>query len=147
MRYQGGRGGGACLPDWLRSASRFRTSRSPRRELASQLYLGNGRYDAPANFFAGSVNYSPSKYFRINSGLRLNDVNGQAEQLNPLMVPGALQSKMVTPFADMQINIASQWAWHGNWQHDGYKEGGPLGTLPSRNTNGDVITLGVKYAF
>jgi len=111
------------------------------------LYLGSGTYDAPANFFSGQVNYSPSKYWRFNGGFRLNDVNGKAEQLNPLMVPGALQSKMVTPFADMQIDIARGWAWHGNWQHDGYKESGPAGYLPARNTHGDVLTLGVKYAF
>ena len=67
--------------------------------------------------------------------------------LNALMVPGAIQSKYVTPYADMQINIASQWAWHGNWTHDGYAEGGPTGYLPARNTHGDIVTLGVKYAF
>lgn len=111
------------------------------------LYLGTGRYDAPSNFISGSLNYAPSKYFRFSGGARLNDTNGTAEMLNPLMVPGALQSKYVTPFADMEIKIASQWAWHGNWTHDGYNERGPVGTLPSRNTHGDIVTLGVKYAF
>jgi hypothetical protein len=77
----------------------------------------------------------------------LNNVNGQAEMLNPLMVPGALQSQYATPFADLQINIAQGWAWHGNWTHNGYSEQGPQGPLPARNTSGDILTLGVKYAF
>jgi hypothetical protein len=111
------------------------------------LYLGNGFYNVPTNFFSGAVNYSPSKYLHFNAGARVNDSNGQAEMLNALMVPGAIQSKYVTPYADMQINIASQWAWHGNWTHDGYAEGGPTGYLPSRNAHGDIVTLGVKYAF
>ncbi len=117
-------------------------------EGATSLYLGSGRYDAPANFYSGQVNYSPSRYFRINGGVRLNEVNGTAEMLNPLMVPGALQSNYLTPFTDLQVNIARQWAWHGNWTHDGYKETGAQSVfLPSRNTHGDVVTLGVKYAF
>jgi len=110
-------------------------------------YLGNGFYDAPSNFLAGSVNYAPSRYLRVNAGARLNKVNGAAEQLNPFMVPGALRSKYVTPFADLEVNIAREWAWHGNWMHDGYSEQGDQGLLPSRNTHGDILTLGVKYAF
>jgi hypothetical protein len=114
---------------------------------SATFYLGNAYYSAPSNFFSGSFNYAPSRYFRLNAGARANIVNGQAEQLNPLMVPGALHSKYVTPFADLQVNIAKEWAWHGNWTHDGYAEGGPQGPLPSRNTHGDIVTLGVKYAF
>jgi hypothetical protein len=114
---------------------------------SATFYLGNAYYSAPSNFLSGSFNYAPSRYFRLNAGARANIVNGQAEQLNPLMVPGALHSKYVTPFADLQVNIAKEWAWHGNWTHDGYAEGGPQGPLPSRNTHGDIVTLGVKYAF
>ncbi len=72
--------------------------------------------------------------------------------------PGALLSKYVTPFADLQIRIAEGWYWHGNWEHHGYNEGGPSGgvngnvfvpgsLLPSRDFHGDVVTLSVKYAF
>ncbi len=115
--------------------------------VASQLYLGNGTYDAPSNFFSGSVNYAPSRLFRVSAGARLNSVNGSAEELNPLMALGGLKSKFVTPFADLQINVAPQWAWHGNWVHDGYTENGAQGPLPSRNTHGDILTVGVKHAF
>jgi hypothetical protein len=111
------------------------------------LYLGYGYYHAPSNFIYGAVRYSPDKYFTFNGGYRRSGVNGSAEQLNPLMVPGALQSKMTTPYVDAQINLSSQWAWHGNWQRDQYDEQGPQGLLPPRNTAGDVLTLGVKYAF
>jgi hypothetical protein len=109
-------------------------------------YLGNGYYDAPVTYFAGAISWAPSKYFRYNGGYRLTDTNGTAELLNPLMVPGALQSKIVSPFSDLIINIAPQWAWHGNWVHHGYDEAGGPGPAP-RSFHGDVVTLGVKYAF
>jgi hypothetical protein len=111
------------------------------------LYLGTGRFDDPANFFSGSVNYAPAKNVRLNGGIRLNNVNGSAEELNPLMVPGALQSHYLTPFADAEYKIAQQWAWHGNWTRSEYTEQGPQGPLAPRNTTGDVVTLGVKYAY
>ncbi len=118
----------------------------PTAPASSQLYLGDGYYDAPESFFAGSLSYAPGKYFRFNGGASINSQSGQAEQLNPLMVPGALNSKVVTPFTDLLVNIAPQWAWHGNWIHHAYTESGGAGPAP-RDFHGDVITLGVKYAF
>ena len=135
---------GTCLQT---AANPTGTLPSPGTSVANQLYLGSGSYDVPSNFFSGAFNYSPSKYFRFGAGERVNATNGTAEQLNPLMVPGVLQSRYVTPFADLEVHIASQWAWHGNWTHNGYHERGPQGLLPSRNTYGDILTLGVKYAF
>ena len=118
----------------------------PTQSAGTQLYLGNGRYDAPVNYFSGAISWAPSRYFRYNGGARVTDTNGSAEFLNPLMVPGALQSKVVSPFSDLQVNIAPQWVWHGNWVHHGYSEAGGPGPAP-RTFHGDVVTLGVKYAF
>jgi hypothetical protein len=118
----------------------------PTAAATSQLHLGNGYYDAPSTFFSGSLNYFPSKYFRINAGARINSVDGHAEMLNPLMVPGALQSNIFSPFTDLVVNIAPQWSWHGNWNHQAYNESGAAGPA-GRNFSGDIITLGVKYAF
>jgi hypothetical protein len=112
----------------------------------SNLYLGNGYYDAPTNFVSGAINYAPTHYLRVYAGARVNNVNGHAEMLNPLMVPGALQSSVTSPFADVLINIAPQWSWHANYIHHGYSESGGPGPA-ARNFNGDVVTLSVKYAF
>jgi len=112
----------------------------------SSFYLGDGYYSAPVNFFNGAVYWAPSKYFAFNGGIRLTDTSGNAEYLNPLVVPGSLESKIVSPFTDLVINIAPQWAWHGNWIHHGYNEAGGPGP-GSRDFHGDVFTLGVKYAF
>lgn len=109
-------------------------------------YLGDGIYDAPVNFFSGSISWAPSKSFHYNGGVRFTDTNGSAEFLNPLMVPGSLHSKVVSPFSDLLINIAPQWAWHGDWVHHGYSESGGPGPA-ARSFHGDVVTLGVKYAF
>jgi hypothetical protein len=125
---------------------------------SSSLYLGYGYYNAPADFFIAAMNYAPSKLLRFNAGFRINDLNGSAELLNPYNPPGALFSKTVSPYADLQVHIAPQWSWHGNWEHHGYNEGGPTGgftggnfvpgsVLPSRDFHGEVITLSVKYAF
>lgn len=124
---------------------------------ASNLYLGSGLYHAPSNFFSGSVNYAPVEKVHIAAGARVSDQSGYAEQLNPLMVPGALQSKYVTPYSDVLITIAPQWAWHGNWTYNGYGEQSAANAvrngynvtngLPSRNVHGSTLTLGVKYAF
>jgi hypothetical protein len=138
---------GTCLQTAANPTGTLPLPSPPGTALASQLYLGSGTYDAPANFFSGSVNYAPTKRVRLAGGLRLNDVNGTAEQLNPLMVPGALQSHYLTPFADVEFKFVEQWAWHGNWTRSDYQEQGPLGSLPLRNVTGDVLTLGVKYAF
>jgi hypothetical protein len=115
---------------------------------SASLYMGYGTYNAPTNYFSGTINYALSKDLHFSGGVRLNDVNGTSEQLNPLMAPGGLQSRYLIPFADVEYKIASEWAWHANWVHDGYSETGAWSpTLPSRTTQGDIMTLGVKYAF
>ncbi|MBS1805382.1 MAG: hypothetical protein JST28_18630 [Acidobacteria bacterium] len=118
----------------------------PAQPVAQQLYLGNGTYNAPATFVSGALTYSPSKYFQFNGGARVTSNSGSGEFLNPLMVAGALNSKVVSPFSDLIVNVAPQWAWHGNWVHHGYQEAGGPGPA-ARNFHGDVVTLGVKYAF
>lgn len=115
---------------------------------SSSLYLGFGTYSVPANFYSVLLNYSPGKRVRFNGGIRFNDLSGTAEMLNPLMAPGALQSRNVTRFADLEYKVAPQWVWHCNWTHDGYVESAAwFGPLPARNAQGDIMTAGVKYAF
>ena len=43
----------------------------------SNLYLGNGYYHAPSNFYSAAVNFAPIKYFDFNGGTRVNTLNGQ----------------------------------------------------------------------
>jgi hypothetical protein len=126
--------GGTCMP----------TAANP--NATSNLLLGNGYYDAPSTFFMGALNYTPNRYVRLNGGVRVNNLTGQAEMLNPFTVPGALYSTTLMPFGDVQFNIAPQWSWHGNWYRQDYSETGGPGPA-SRNFTGDVISLSVKYAF
>jgi hypothetical protein len=136
----------APLPAGAANAGTCTVANSPDTGNASY-YLGFGNYDAPSNFFSGSVNYAPTRRVRLAGGVRLNNINGTSEQLNPLMVPGALQSHYLTPFADAEFKIVQQWVWHSNWTRSDYQEQGPQGSLAPRNITGDVVTLGVKYAF
>jgi hypothetical protein len=122
---------------------------------STPLYLGNGLYDVPSDFYLAGLTYTPSKYFRFNGGVRIMGTGGQAMLLNPYNPPGAISSTVLSPFSDLSINIAPQWSWHGYWVHHGYNEDGPAGgsvpaaggVIPSRDFHGDVVTLSVKYAF
>jgi hypothetical protein len=136
----------APLPSGAANAGTCTVANSPDNGDPSY-FLGRGSYDAPVNFVSGSIRFSPGRLFHLMGGARLNYTNGTAEFLNPLMVPGALQSHYITPFADVEYKIASQWTWHGNFTRTKYSEMGPAGTLASRNTSGNVTTLGVRYAF
>jgi hypothetical protein len=112
----------------------------------SNMFLGNGYYNAPTTFFSGAINYRPTRYLRLAGGGMINAVDGATEQLNPYLVPGALQSTIVSPYADVQFNIAKQWIWHGNWTHQGYGESSPAGPAP-REFHGEIVTLGVRWTF
>jgi hypothetical protein len=109
--------------------------------------LGNGYYHAPSTFFSGSLNYAPTHYLRFYGGARVNDINGQAEMLNPNMVPGSLESNYISPFSEAEFKVARQWAWRGNWTRHDYAEKGAAGPTAPRNVHGDIVTLSVKYAF
>lgn len=113
---------------------------------SASYYLGRGYYHVPVTFFSGSISYAPSRIMRLVGGARVNSVSGAADEINQNMVPGALNSTTVSPFADLQVNVAPQWTWHGNWEHHGYSEAGAAGPA-SRDYHGEVVSLSVKYAF
>jgi hypothetical protein len=135
----------APLPAGATNAGACTVANSPTNG-ASDFYLGNGYYHAPSNYFYGAINYAPSKYVRLFGGANVSSIGGSAEQLNPLMVPGALSSQGVSPFADVQVNVAKQWIWHGNWTHESYQESDGAGPAP-RSFHGELVTLGVRWAF
>jgi hypothetical protein len=137
----------APLPSGAANAGTCTVANSPDNGSVSY-YLDNDPYEAPTNFASGSINYSPMRMVQFNAGARFNSVDGSAHFLNPLMVPGSLQSRYVTPFSDVILKIAPQWSWHGNWTYNGYGETGKASpTLPLRNVHGNTVTLGVKYEF
>jgi hypothetical protein len=122
----------------------------------SSFYYFNNYYKAPSSFFMGAINYSPVKVFHFSGGVRMNAMHGTADLLNPIQTPGTLDSRTLMPFADAEFKVAQQWAWHGNYSYNGYGEQGIANAvvngvtsngLPSRNNHGNVLTLGVKYAF
>ena len=135
----------APLPTGATNAGTCTVANSPNNG-ASDLYLGNGYYNVPANYFYGAINYAPSKYVRLLGGANVNHLGGSAEQLNPLMVPGAIASQGVSPFADVQVNVAKQWIWHGNWTHESYQEADGPGPA-ARSFHGELLTLGVRWTF
>jgi hypothetical protein len=144
-----------AVPFGATSTATCSASNSPATGGASFLYFNN-YYKAPSGYYMGAVNYAPIKQVRFNGGVHMNSVHGSADILNPIQTPGSLVSRSLKPFADAEVKIAPQWAWHGNYTYTGYGEQGPLNAvvngltsngLPSRNMHGNVLSLGVKYAF
>ena len=123
---------------------------------AGTYYLSHGNFEQPTTFWMAVVNYSVAKRYRATLGARESRVEGSSEMLNPFQIPGALNSRTLTPFAETELKVAGEWSWHGSWNYQGYGEQGPLNVvsngllangLPSRNTHGNLVTLGVKYEF
>jgi hypothetical protein len=135
----------APLPPGASNSGTCTVTNSPDTGSASY-YLGNGYYHAPVAFYSGSISYAPARIVKFVGGVRLNSVSGGADEINPNMVPGALNSTTVSPFTDLQVTVAPQWTWHGNWEHHGYGEAGAAGPA-SRDYHGDIVSLSVKYAF
>jgi len=73
-------------------------------------FLSTASYHAPATFFSGALDGSPTRRVRINGGARLNGVNGQAEMLRLNMAPGALDSRHLTVYNDVEFQLAREWA-------------------------------------
>lgn len=109
--------------------------------------LGTGYYDAPTQYGLFSFMLAPVKTLRTNLGYQISSVNGVTELLNPLQVPGSLQSRYQTPFADVAWNFHSRWTWKGDWNYFGYGEGNLVGPMSPRDFNANLVTLALHYEF
>ena len=110
-------------------------------------FLGTGRYDEPTQ--SGSVDFmlSPNKQIHSHAGYRVNSVNGSTELLNPLAVPGSLQSYYQTPFANVLWTVARGWGLRGEWNYYDYGEGSAVGPTLPRAFHTNLYTLGMHYEF
>jgi hypothetical protein len=113
----------------------------------SNIYLGNGYYDAPTQYGSIDITLAPVKKLRSALGYRMSAVNGTTEFLNPRQVPGSLQSQFQTPYANVVWNYASDWALKAEWNYYGYGEGTPIGPTLPRSFRGNVYTLSMHYEF
>lgn len=113
----------------------------------TNVYLGNGRYDAPTQYGSIGITLAPVKRFRSNLGYRMSAVNGTTEFLNPRQVPGSLQSQYQSPYANAAVTIAPDWIFKADWNYYGYGEGSPIGPTLPRSFRGNVYTLGMHYEF
>ena len=77
----------------------------------------------------------------------MNSVNGSTELLNPLAVPGSLQSYYQTPFANVLWTVARGWGLRGEWNYYDYGEGSAVGPTLPRAFHTNLYTLGRHYEF
>lgn len=110
-------------------------------------YLGNGYYNAPTQSGSIAITLAPVKRFHSAIGHRISAVSGTAEFLNPLQVPGSLQSQYQSPYARVAWTLSPGWEWRGDWNYFGYGEDGPIGPTLSRTFHSNAYTLGVHYEF
>jgi hypothetical protein len=109
--------------------------------------LGTGYYDAPTEYGSFGFMFAPVKTLRANVGYQISAVNGATEFLNPLQVPGSLQSRYQSPFINVAWTLHPGWTWKGSWNYYGYGEDGPVGPTSPRNFHADILTLALHYEF
>jgi hypothetical protein len=113
----------------------------------SNIYLGNGYYDAPTQYGSIDIILTPIKAFRTALGYRMSAVDGRTEFLNPRQVPGSLQSQYQTPYANVAWNFVRRWSLKADWNYYGYGEGSPIGPTLPRSFRGNLYTLSMHYEF
>jgi hypothetical protein len=134
---------GICYSSTVAPAS---TPASP-ADCGTNTFLGTGYYDEPTEYGSVDVMLSPGKKVQSHVGYRVNAVNGTTEFLNPLQVPGSLQSHFQTPFANVKWMVAQDWGFRGEWNYYGYGEQGAVGPTLARNFHTNLYTLGIHYEF
>ena len=113
----------------------------------SNIYLGNGYYNAPTHYGSIGITLSPVKALRSSFGYRMNSVAGSTQLFNPLQVPGSLQSQYQSPYANVAYTIAPGWIFKGDWNYYGYGEASPIGPTSPRAFHSNVGTLAIHYEF
>jgi len=116
-------------------------------DCGTNTYLGTGYYDEPTQSASIDIMLSPNKHVTSHAGYRINAVNGTTEFLNPLAVPGSLQSHYQTPFFNVKWAIAAGWGLRGEWNLYDYSEGGAVGPTAPRAFQTNLCTLGLHYDF
>jgi hypothetical protein len=112
-----------------------------------QPYSGNGYYSAPSHFGSASISLTPTPKLQLHSGYTVSASKGNSEILNPLQIPGSLQSEYQMPFSDVAYEIHPGWFWKAAWNYYGYGEGSPVGPTLPRSFHGDMFTLSVRHDF
>jgi len=110
-------------------------------------YFTNGYYNAPTQYGSIMFIFAPIKQLRSGLGYRMSAVNGTTTTINPLQVPGSLQSQYQSPYANIAWTVHPGWTFSGNWNYYGYGEGTPIGPTLPRSFRGNVYTIGMHYEF
>ena len=110
-------------------------------------FYGTSYFDAPTQFGSAAFVVSPVKQFRSSFGYRVSAVEGKTELLNPAEVPGSLQSKYQTPYANLTWKFTPAWAFKYDYNYYGYGESSAVGPTAPRNFHGNIYTLGVHYEY
>ena len=113
----------------------------------SNTILSNFYYDAPTEIGSFSVTLAPLKTLRSNIGYRISSVSGNTVSDNPRQVPGTLQSKYMSPYANVAWTVHPGWIWKGDWNYYAYGEDGPVGPTLPRAFHSNVVTIAMHYEF
>ncbi|MDQ2840009.1 MAG: hypothetical protein M3Y72_03020 [Acidobacteriota bacterium] len=116
-------------------------------DCGTNTYLGTARYDEPTQYGSFDVMVAPLKQVQAHVGYRINAVNGSTTTFNPRQVPGSLQSRYQTPFANVKWTTTKGLGLSGEWNYYDYGEQGAVGPTLPRDFHTNLYALGVHYEF
>jgi len=109
--------------------------------------LSTGYYNAPTQFGSAGFTLAPVSHVHLGGGYRITSNNGSADLINIRQVNGSLQSRFQSPYANVALDLISNWTWKADYNYYSYGEESPIGPTLPRNFRGNVYTLAVEYAF
>ena len=89
----------------------------------------------------------PSREFRGGFGHRVNDMQGPAQLLRLLALPGILRSRFQTSFVNLASRFSPGWTMKAEFDCYGYGGDGPAGPAAPRNFHCNIHTLGTHDQF
>jgi hypothetical protein len=118
-----------------------------RLDCGANTYLGTALYSEPTQYGLVDLMVSPVKPIQAHVGYRVNAVSGSTTTFNPRQVPGSLQSRYQTPFANVKWTTAKGWGFSGEWNYYAYGEDAAVGPTLPRDFHTNLYALGVHYEF
>jgi hypothetical protein len=108
-------------------------------------------YNNQSSYGHFDLRVAPMRRMTIKAGANITYTNGSIALLNPIGVPGPLNSRWYQPYAGIDYSFTKNWMGRAYWGFHDYSEdltaGAPQDVLFPRNFRANLETISIKYAF